>query len=33
MDRAYSTDVGEEESIEDICGKARRKKTTREIKT
>jgi hypothetical protein len=33
MDRACNTNGGEEESIKDICGKARRKETTRKTKT
>jgi hypothetical protein len=33
MGRAYSTIGGEEKCIEDICGKARRKETTRKTKT
>jgi hypothetical protein len=33
MGRACSTNGGEEESIEDIGGKARRKETTRKTKT
>jgi hypothetical protein len=33
MGRACHTNVGEEECIEDISGKARRKETTRKTKT
>jgi hypothetical protein len=33
MDRACSTDEGEEEHIQDIGVKARRKETTRKTKT
>jgi hypothetical protein len=33
MDTAYSTNGGEEECMYDICGKNRRKKSTRKTKT
>jgi hypothetical protein len=33
MSRAYNTNGGDEECVQDISGKARRKETTRKTKT